>query len=155
MHKNATKCNKTQSKWCVNKHGASKIIDTFETYQGPQCNFYYVWAALYFLWTYGIDLDLSHTKIFSSLLPSSLYETSTNAREEGLPSVKSLDSYMLTMTVTCWWSRLNLDWWGRVGMVSHLVLQIWWVGLLRDGSPLAVQFWLMGPSGDKCRAALR
>jgi hypothetical protein len=33
MHKNATKCNKTQRKWCVNKHGASKIIDTFETYQ--------------------------------------------------------------------------------------------------------------------------
>jgi hypothetical protein len=35
MHKNATKCNKTQSKWCVNKHGASKIIDTFETYHTP------------------------------------------------------------------------------------------------------------------------
>jgi hypothetical protein len=33
MHKNATKYNKTQSKWCINKHGASKIIDTFETYQ--------------------------------------------------------------------------------------------------------------------------
>jgi hypothetical protein len=33
MHKNAMKCNKTQSKWCKNKHGASKIIDTFETYQ--------------------------------------------------------------------------------------------------------------------------
>jgi hypothetical protein len=32
MHKNATKCNKTQSKWCINKHGASKIIDMFETY---------------------------------------------------------------------------------------------------------------------------
>jgi hypothetical protein len=28
------KCNKTQDKWCKNKHGASKIIDTFETYQG-------------------------------------------------------------------------------------------------------------------------
>jgi hypothetical protein len=28
MHKNATKCYKTQSKWCKNKHGASKIIDT-------------------------------------------------------------------------------------------------------------------------------
>jgi hypothetical protein len=27
------KCNKTQSKWCINKHGSSKIIDTFETYQ--------------------------------------------------------------------------------------------------------------------------
>jgi hypothetical protein len=34
MHKSATKCNKTIGKWCKNKHGASKIIDTFETYQG-------------------------------------------------------------------------------------------------------------------------
>jgi hypothetical protein len=32
MHKNATKCNETLSRWCKNKHGASKIIDTFETY---------------------------------------------------------------------------------------------------------------------------
>jgi hypothetical protein len=32
MHKSATKCNETQGKWCKNKHGASKIIDTFETY---------------------------------------------------------------------------------------------------------------------------
>jgi hypothetical protein len=36
MHKNAKKCNKTQSKWCINKHGASKIIDTFETYHGAE-----------------------------------------------------------------------------------------------------------------------
>jgi hypothetical protein len=27
------KCNKTQSKWCINKHGAPKITDTFEMYQ--------------------------------------------------------------------------------------------------------------------------
>jgi hypothetical protein len=33
MHKNATKCNETLSKWCKNKHGVSKIIDTLETYQ--------------------------------------------------------------------------------------------------------------------------
>jgi hypothetical protein len=33
MHKSATKCNKTVGKWCRNKHGAKKIIDTFETYQ--------------------------------------------------------------------------------------------------------------------------
>jgi hypothetical protein len=33
MHKSATKCDETLSKWCKNKHGASKIIDTFETYQ--------------------------------------------------------------------------------------------------------------------------
>jgi hypothetical protein len=26
------KYNETQGKWCKNKHGASKIIDTFETY---------------------------------------------------------------------------------------------------------------------------
>jgi hypothetical protein len=35
MHKDITMCNKTQSKWCINKHGASKIIDTFETYHPP------------------------------------------------------------------------------------------------------------------------
>jgi hypothetical protein len=35
LHKNATKCNETQGKWCKKKHGASKIIDTFETYHGP------------------------------------------------------------------------------------------------------------------------
>jgi hypothetical protein len=33
MHKNAMKCNETLSKWCKNKHGASKIIDMLETYQ--------------------------------------------------------------------------------------------------------------------------
>jgi hypothetical protein len=36
MHKSATKCNETIGKWCKNKHGASKIIDTFETYQSPR-----------------------------------------------------------------------------------------------------------------------
>jgi hypothetical protein len=35
MHKSATKCNETIDKWCKNKHGASKIIDTLETYQQP------------------------------------------------------------------------------------------------------------------------
>jgi hypothetical protein len=34
MHKNATKCNKTQSKWCINKHGASKIIDSLRRIRG-------------------------------------------------------------------------------------------------------------------------
>jgi hypothetical protein len=36
MYKNATKCNETIGKWCKNKHGASKIIDTFETYHQAQ-----------------------------------------------------------------------------------------------------------------------
>jgi hypothetical protein len=35
MHKNATKCNKTLSKWYKNKHGASKIMDTLEMYHTP------------------------------------------------------------------------------------------------------------------------
>jgi hypothetical protein len=35
MYKSATKCNEIIGKWCKNKHGASKIIDTFETYQDP------------------------------------------------------------------------------------------------------------------------
>jgi hypothetical protein len=33
MHKSATKCNETLGKWYKNKHGASKIMDTLETYQ--------------------------------------------------------------------------------------------------------------------------
>jgi hypothetical protein len=36
MYKSTTKCNETLGKWCKNKHGASKIIDTFETYQPSQ-----------------------------------------------------------------------------------------------------------------------
>jgi hypothetical protein len=30
------KCNEIQGKWCKNKHGASKIIDTLETYHGSR-----------------------------------------------------------------------------------------------------------------------
>jgi hypothetical protein len=36
MHKSATKCNEIVGKWCKNRHGASKIIDTLETYQFPE-----------------------------------------------------------------------------------------------------------------------
>jgi hypothetical protein len=35
MHKSATKCNEIVGKWCKNKHGASKIIDTLKMYQVP------------------------------------------------------------------------------------------------------------------------
>jgi hypothetical protein len=42
MHKSATKCNKTIGKWCKNKHEASKIIDTFVTYQvDPEYHIYH------------------------------------------------------------------------------------------------------------------
>jgi hypothetical protein len=46
MHKSATKCNETLGKWCKNKHGASKIVDTLETYQIAQArvnNSRYAW----------------------------------------------------------------------------------------------------------------
>jgi hypothetical protein len=39
------KCNETQGKWCKNKHGASKIIDTFETYQPTPHPAVYLHAA--------------------------------------------------------------------------------------------------------------
>jgi hypothetical protein len=42
MHKSATKCNETLNKWCKNKHGASKIIDTLETYQNARFEFCYI-----------------------------------------------------------------------------------------------------------------
>jgi hypothetical protein len=63
MYKNTTKCNKTQSKWCVNKHGASKIIDTFETYH----------PAAYF-WFPLTPLSLTH---LVSLFPIILHREST------------------------------------------------------------------------------
>jgi hypothetical protein len=46
MHKNATKCNKTLRKWCKHKHGASKIIDTFETYHTPKSSLAPLFAVL-------------------------------------------------------------------------------------------------------------
>jgi hypothetical protein len=59
MHKNATKCNKTQSKWCVNKHGASKIIDTFETYHPTSCLVSYSqhMVATRLLELYGLEVE--------------------------------------------------------------------------------------------------
>jgi hypothetical protein len=48
MHKSATKCNETVGKWCKNKHGASKIIDTLETYQVPKDK---VCTSLTLFWT--------------------------------------------------------------------------------------------------------
>jgi hypothetical protein len=42
MHKNATKCNEIIGKWYKNKHGASKIIDTFETYQTPLAEIFFL-----------------------------------------------------------------------------------------------------------------
>jgi hypothetical protein len=39
MHKSATKCNETLGKRCKNEHGASKIIDTFETYHPVRADF--------------------------------------------------------------------------------------------------------------------
>jgi hypothetical protein len=58
MHKNATKCNKTQSKWCINKHGASKIIDTFETYHALMKK-----SDKKFEWTEEADAAFSRLKI--------------------------------------------------------------------------------------------
>jgi hypothetical protein len=39
------KCKETQGKWCKNKHGASKIIDTFETYNFHKVVHFFVHGA--------------------------------------------------------------------------------------------------------------
>jgi hypothetical protein len=45
MYKSTTKGNEIIGKWCKNKHGASKIIDTFETYQGARGFGQWAWAC--------------------------------------------------------------------------------------------------------------
>jgi hypothetical protein len=51
MHKSATKCNETLGKWCKNKHGALKIIDTLETYHPPPESWARLLALLRGVWT--------------------------------------------------------------------------------------------------------
>jgi hypothetical protein len=62
MHKNATKCNETLNKWCKNKHGASKIMDTLETYHTP------VLALLDFSVSFTIETDACDTCIGAVLM---------------------------------------------------------------------------------------
>jgi hypothetical protein len=62
MHKNATKYNETLSKWCKNKHGASKIMDTLETYQRVKPNNIQWLATLFNNWS-GIDYKISSRKL--------------------------------------------------------------------------------------------
>jgi hypothetical protein len=67
MHKNATKCNETLSKWCKNKHGASKIIDTFETY-------HHAWSATQALRRHAGQVC---TRVLVSACPSLLWPQSS------------------------------------------------------------------------------
>jgi hypothetical protein len=72
MHKSATKCNETLGKWCKNKHRASKIMDTLETYQ---CSRAYALFTLHTLLnaiiccsqlnTYGVFRLIRHKWIIS------------------------------------------------------------------------------------------
>jgi hypothetical protein len=55
MHKNARSVNKTESKWCINKHGASKIIDTFETYH-EETNLVLNWEKCHFMEELFLDI---------------------------------------------------------------------------------------------------
>jgi hypothetical protein len=57
MHKSATKCNETIGKWYKNKHGASKIIDTFETYHHAapvRCSYKLCIAVALFLLVFAL-----------------------------------------------------------------------------------------------------
>jgi hypothetical protein len=72
MHKNTTKCNKTLSKWCINQHGASKIIDTFETYQ-PLAAITII--VFYLLVLYLLALPNTPKNPFASIYSESLIKT--------------------------------------------------------------------------------
>jgi hypothetical protein len=78
MHKNATKCNETLSKWCKNKHGASKIMDTLETYhpfrRSLDQNDLLAWEELCNL-VDEIDLEDIPTKISWRLEPAGMFST--------------------------------------------------------------------------------
>jgi hypothetical protein len=65
MHKSATKCNETVGKWCKNKHGASKIIDTLETYQEPP-------SVIRYLGTPNLG-KITSLSIFNEVSPSALF----------------------------------------------------------------------------------
>jgi hypothetical protein len=51
-----------KNKWCINKHGASKIIDTFETYQCLKALTEEIMITKKWMWTlpsyYGDEMDL-------------------------------------------------------------------------------------------------
>jgi hypothetical protein len=69
MHKNATKCNETLNKWCKNKHGASKIIDTLETYQQTTVCYHSIRLILCLQQTGEIDnLTVSLGKVFGCVV---------------------------------------------------------------------------------------
>jgi hypothetical protein len=46
MHESATKCNETLGKWYKKKHGASKIMDTLETYHPSPTVFFGVFSLV-------------------------------------------------------------------------------------------------------------
>jgi hypothetical protein len=94
MHKSAMKCNETIGKWCKNKHGASKIIDTLETYQGgtPGADRWggvVYWVQLPAWWVGEMGerswerswQDLEHARLGSPLLP--LFSQISNMAEVG------------------------------------------------------------------------
>jgi hypothetical protein len=72
MHKSATKCNETIGKWCKNKHGTSKIIDTLETYQARMLREAYSITKISLILCISITL-LGSTKLDLNLFPRYIY----------------------------------------------------------------------------------
>jgi hypothetical protein len=97
MYKNATKCNKTLSKWCKNKHGASTIIDTFETYQGGKKRMNYF---MRFMGMQAEKVFIEKDKVTAEKDKSALevQRVATEARRSGKRG-KSIRSCMLHKTV--------------------------------------------------------
>jgi hypothetical protein len=83
------KYNETISKWCKNKHGASKIIDMFETYHSPShrrtCS------------TSGLDSDDSRRSIWVPSSSDCIRRASLAHMPSGSPD-RSLATYHLSLS---------------------------------------------------------
>jgi hypothetical protein len=67
MHKITTKSNETLSKWYKNKHGASKIMDTFDTYHDSKRS--YLCSIVGFMPLFNLGGVTEISKVVDVLLP--------------------------------------------------------------------------------------
>jgi hypothetical protein len=131
MHKNATMCNKTLSKWCKNRHGASKTIDTFETYHLPR------WKSLLMIQTLQLSGFACRRIQFRRM-----WKASQTQRFDAIVQASDRQVHLLIQA---------LEYWSKVGgwvWKSTVPKDIWFPstsGLLLAKSEKAIEFMIPMP----------
>jgi hypothetical protein len=119
MHKNATKCNETLSKWCKNKHGASKIINTFGTYHGAAVGRASLWVLHRWLMLRRsaaklLFVNCSSPTAFvarrSSLCPSPAFQERSGRGFSRVDAIRSKWSGKLEARVRHFFPRIGFGW---------------------------------------------